>query len=69
MASPYACHNRKPYAETIRMQDGWGAESGPSRHPVMREVPFVMAKDCNFTHTDLGKEDQRCNGCKWRAHG
>ena len=60
------CFNRAPFAQRIRMQDGW-AESEPSRHPVMREVPFVMAKDCRYTHTTLGQQDEKCQGCKWRV--
>ena len=31
-------------------------------------LPFVdLAKDCQFTKTDLGKADSRCDGCRWRA--
>jgi hypothetical protein len=60
------CFNRAPFARHVRMQDGW-AESGPSRSPVMREVPFVMEKDCRYTHTTLGQQDEKCQGCKWRA--
>lgn len=60
------CFNRAPFAQRIRMQDGW-AESETSRRPVMIEVPFVMAKDCRYTHTDLGQQDEKCLGCKWRV--
>ena len=46
------CFNRAPFAQRIRMQDGW-TESETSRRPVMIEVPFVMAKDCRYTHTQV----------------
>ena len=64
--SQYACFNRAPFAQHIRMQDGW-AESETSRRPVMIEQPFVMAKDCRYTHSDLGQQDEKCQGCKWRV--
>jgi hypothetical protein len=58
------CFNRAPFSQRVRMQDGW-AESETSRRPVMIEVPFVMEKDCRYTHSDLGQADAKCYGCKW----
>lgn len=60
------CFNRAPFAQRIRMQDGW-AESESSRRPVMIEVLFAMAKDCQFTLSELGRTDGKCAGCKWKA--
>ncbi len=57
----YACHNRLPFVERTTLRDHHGR--------VMATWLAVMAKDCQFTKTDLGKADSRCDGCKWRAHG
>ena len=56
------CHNRKPFAETY---GGFGISSktGGSIESV---IPFVMAKDCQYTKSELGKRDAGCHGCKWR---
>lgn len=64
--NPYACHNHPPYKSSMPMQDGW-YQDGYTRTPKMRAVPHSMAKDCRYTHTDLGKADQRCDGCIHRA--
>ena len=55
----YACHNRFPFVDRTTLRDHHGR--------VMATWPAVMAKDCQFTKTDLGKADSRCEGCKWRA--
>jgi hypothetical protein len=26
-----------------------------------------MARDCQYTKTELGRKDERCVGCKWRV--
>ena len=51
---PYGCHNRAPYPAVSVAPNGtaW---------------PFRMAPDCQFTKTDLGKADKRCDGCSWRG--
>lgn len=61
--SPYACHNREPYGQTVRMQDGW-LEGGPYRVAEMKDVPFRMNPNCQYRYTELGKADKRCDGCK-----
>lgn len=64
-AKPYACHNREPYGQTVRMQSGWiDSPSGETRVPKMIEVPFRMNPACQFAYTELGKADKRCDGCK-----
>jgi hypothetical protein len=50
------------------VQDGW-TQSKPeasSRLPRMVATPFRMSQLCEYRHTDLGKADARCVGCKWR---
>ncbi len=64
----YGCHNREPFRETVMVQDGW-TQSKPeasSRLPRMVATPFRMSQLCEYRHTDLGKADARCVGCKWR---
>jgi hypothetical protein len=65
-AHRYACHNRAPYEPDMRVQDGWIA-ARITRDPVMVSVPFTLSRECQFTHSDLGRSDSQCQGCKWRA--
>jgi len=60
------CHNRRSYKTSTPVQDGHFMD-GVTRTPKMVSVPFRMSTECNYTHTDLGRADSRCNGCKWRA--
>lgn len=55
----YACHNRLPFVDRTTLRD--------HRCRVTATWSAVMAKDCQFSKTDLGKADSRCEGCKWRA--
>ena len=65
------CHNRKPYATSYLAQDGHHqlqeGVTGNPRAPRYVEVPHAMTTDCQYTHTDLGRKDAGCHGCKWRA--
>lgn len=64
---PYACKDREPYGQTVRMQEGWiDSPSGETRVPKMVNQPFRMNPDCQYTHTTLGQNDTRCSGCKHR---
>lgn len=64
----HGCHNRAPYKSEVKVQDGWQyAEGSMSRTPVMKNIPFTMTTECNYTHTELGRTDKCCAGCKWRA--
>lgn len=71
-----SCHNRAPFRDTSRVQGGW-IESGPSRVPVMKEIPFRMTRECVYV-TDvgdlarkggLGAFDLGCDGCRWKQGG
>lgn len=68
MSAVYGCHNREPLRDTAVAQDGW--------HPVnwhdtkaRREItiPAPMSKDCKYTHSEQGRTDPKCQGCKHRA--
>lgn len=30
------------------------------------EKSFHASRECEYTKTELGKVDERCNGCKWK---
>lgn len=64
----YGCYNRQPYAERYFVQDGWWLD-GQSRVARITQVPHRMAMDCRYTHTDLGRKDPGCDGCKHRRDG
>jgi hypothetical protein len=69
-----ACHNRAPFAETMRIQAGW-SESGPTRFPAMKEIPFRNSRECVYgkdvsedaRRGKLGAFDPGCAGCGWKA--
>jgi hypothetical protein len=61
----YGCHNRPPFKRSHFVQDGWWAD-GVQRIPKLSTAPFRMAEDCQYTLTDLGQADERCQGCKHR---
>lgn len=54
----YTCHNRAPFKQIMRVNDKKGQLC----------IPFRMAKECQYTLTELGKADKECEGCKWRAN-
>lgn len=63
----YQCHNRAPYAPELRCQDGWRDTAAGSREPRMVFIPFAMTRECNYRHTELGRADPGCEGCRWRT--
>lgn len=69
MTKPYACHNRKPFNDTLIVQDGWTGQVSDGEHtrrPRMVTIPFVMARECVYAQSDLGKADTRCGDCHHR---
>lgn len=62
----YGCHNRSPYRESYKVQDGYFA-AGYERIDKMIAAKHVMTTDCQYTKTHLGQIDSRCDGCKWRV--
>lgn len=61
MSPHYGCFNRPPFVPVIELHDCRGV--------LVSAWPHVMAKDCQFTHSDLGAVDARCEGCKHKAAG
>lgn len=61
----YACKDRAAYAPSVPVQDGWYMD-GYTRTPRMVPMPFRMSPTCNYTETELGQADTRCDGCTWR---
>lgn len=58
----YGCHNRSDYEPTLEVQQGC-TEDG---RRIKQTIQFTMARDCQYTQTELGQVDDRCNGCKWK---
>ena len=55
MTTTYGCHNRAPFKPLVHSRQFGLA------------FPFRMNPDCQYTHTDLGRVDAKCSGCKHRA--
>ena len=49
----YGCHNRAPFQPKYRAANG-------------EPVQHKMTTDCQYRHTELGKADPKCAGCRWR---
>lgn len=54
------CHNRPPFKPTTELREIGG-------YRIINVIPFRMSPDCQYTKSELGQADQRCNGCKHRA--
>ena len=57
----YGCHNREPYKKLMKVRDGW-----VNGKPLYRWIDFRMEPTCQYRHTELGKQDKMCEGCKWK---
>ena len=66
---PYACYNRPPFKTSAIAQDGWYMD-GVTRCPRLVTVKHVMTTECQYSRDPMGygQRDERCAGCKWRAH-
>lgn len=63
--NPYACKDRPPYRQHMKVADGhW--DDGVQRIPKLTSVPFRMNFECQYRHSELGKADKNCVGCKHR---
>jgi len=56
------CHNREHHAQIVEVQDGWTRNGSRA----MKFMANRMARDCQYTLTELGKVDKGCTGCKWK---
>lgn len=65
------CHNRPPLGASRVVQNGWAHLPGVDLlHPrveALAVVPHAMTVDCQYTHSEAGRVDQGCAGCRWRA--
>lgn len=59
MSPRYGCFNRAPFIPVIELRDCRGA--------LVSAWPHVTAKDCQYTLSDLGAVDARCEGCKHKV--
>ena len=56
MSEKYGCHNRLPFKQ-------YHLPTGAENFKKNR-IPHVMTTECQFTKTDLGKTDPKCNNCE-----
>lgn len=60
MTQHYGCHNRAPFApEYLGARRRFGIVT-----PVPVWIKNTGTKTCQYTASDLGKADPRCDGCK-----
>ena len=64
-ARPNGCYDRKDFKPSLLVQDGWYLD-GVTRVARVVSIPFRMAPECQYQHTELGKSDERCAGCSCR---
>lgn len=48
------------------VQDGYFPADADYRVQRMVKIPDPMTKDCQFSKTELGKIDPKCDNCNWR---
>ena len=58
----YGCHNRPPLGEP-RMVPGINKHG----RDCYELVPHAMTRECQYTHSQAGRVDPQCEGCRWRA--
>ena len=61
--SAHGCFNRPLYRASMKVQDGYW-DDGLQRIPKLTSVPFRMNFECQYRHSELGKADKNCVGCK-----
>lgn len=59
----YGCHDREPF-KPAQVLHGHDSQTG---RPIRVLVPFRNSPDCNFTFTELGRVDPKCDGCKHKS--
>lgn len=67
MTAVYGCHNREPLKDHALVPSGSVSIGYGVLAKAVRTIPDPMSKDCKYTHTDLGRKDAKCGGCKHRA--
>lgn len=64
------CFNRPEFRRVYPAQDGWfndGTRENATRTPKLVAVPFRLAPDCQYTHSEAGRTDPGCVGCRWKT--
>lgn len=66
--SVYGCHNRAPFDGLLPMPAHYtiSIEGHQVKCEAQQMIPNVFAKDCQYTLTELSKNDKGCEGCKWK---
>ena len=59
----YGCFNRADYLDTYRGQDGWNHVAPHHATARMVDIEFRASSDCNYTLTELGRVDPKCEDC------
>lgn len=55
----HGCHNRKPFMESLFVQNGW-TEDG---RRIVEQIPFRMSRHCEYDDRAI---DPGCEGCCWQ---
>jgi len=55
----HSCHNREPFKQSLRVQDGW--LGGALRN--MKQIQFRMSNECEWSKEH---DDDKCTGCRWK---
>lgn len=56
------CFNRAPYKNLMTINEVRGPHG-----VLVNAIPFRMSPDCQYTKSELGQKDPRCDGCSWRS--
>ncbi len=62
MSAVYGCHNRPPLRGHFTFGTDWN--EGRNLRAVRIEHAHVMSKVCEYTKSELGNKDPKCQGCK-----
>ena len=62
------CFNHAPYPKLIPLPSVYhiNVEGHHVLCDAVEMIPNVFTTDCQFTKTQLGREDKGCIGCSWR---
>ena len=72
MSETYSCHNRSKFIDSMDVQDGYQVEhiyigSGNKlMMPMFVTMPLTNTRNCQYTKSELGSKDRRCEDCKWK---
>ena len=58
----HGCYNRPPFKDAMIVADGYFID-GVTRTPRLKSSPFRMARDCQYTLSEISRNDTKCHGC------